>query len=224
MHSLTIQNKNITVFPSTQPGKPIIYFNTFDDEGKQVYEHLKSEQCHDFTLVTISNLAWNHDMTPWAIAPVSPKVPPCTGGADNYLNVLLHKIIPETEKIIHGHPVWRGIAGYSLAGLFAVYTVYQTDVFSRVASISGSLWFPGIKEYIFSHKILKKPDRFYFSLGDREYKTRNKLMKCVQQNTENIQLYYKSQGIDTIFVQNPGGHFENAAKRIADGMMWLLNK
>lgn len=224
MHSLTIQNKNITVFPSTQPGKPIIYFNTFDDEGKQVYEQLKSEECPDFTLVAISNLEWNHDMTPWAITSITQKAPPCTGGADDYIKLLLNHILPETEKTVPGQPVWRGITGYSLAGLFAVYTVYQTDVFSRVASISGSLWFPGIKEYIFSHKIQGKTDHFYFSLGDREHKTRNKLMKCVQQNTEDIELFYEKQGIDTTFQQNPGGHFENAVKRSAAGMMWLLRK
>lgn len=40
--------------------------------------------------------------------------------------------------------VFIGIAGYSLAGLFALYALYKTDVFTRVASMSGSLWFPGI--------------------------------------------------------------------------------
>lgn len=55
------------------------------------------------------------------------------------------------EKVIGGVPRWRGIAGYSLTGLFALYyAIYQTDLFSRVGSISGTLWFPGMKEYIFS--------------------------------------------------------------------------
>lgn len=63
---------------------------------------------------------------------------PFTGGADNYLRLLTEEIIPAAEKEINGVPCWRGIAGYSLAGLFALYGIYQTDLFSRVGSMSGS--------------------------------------------------------------------------------------
>ena len=81
-------------------------------------------------------------MAPWDIPPISKNDTPCTGGADSYLDLLLSKIIPEAERQLRGTPVWRGIAGYSLAGLFAVYAMYQTGAFSRIASMSGSLWFP----------------------------------------------------------------------------------
>ena len=36
------------------------------------------------------------------------------------------------------------------------------------AVVSGSLWFPGMKEYIFSHEPKHRPDCIYFSLGDKE--------------------------------------------------------
>ena len=40
-----------------------------------------------------------------------------------------------------------GVEGLpDLAGLFAVYATFQSDVFDRVASISGSLWFPDFRE------------------------------------------------------------------------------
>ena len=45
----------------------------------------------------------------------------CTGGADDYLRHLTTEIIPTAEKELAGVPSWRGIAGYSLAGLFALY-------------------------------------------------------------------------------------------------------
>ncbi len=76
--------------------------------------------------------------------------------------------MPEAEKELPGPPAWRGIAGYSLAGLFALYAICQTDVFSRVGCMSGSLWFPGFKEYVFSHEPKRWADCIYFSLGDRE--------------------------------------------------------
>lgn len=224
MISFTIEKKTVTVFPGSGKNTPIIYLNTFGNEGTQVFQYLQTLYCPDFTLVTICNLEWNHDMAPWDIPPVSEKSIPCTGGADAYLNLLIDQILPRAEKTVSGKPVWRGIAGYSLAGLFAVYTIYQTDLFSRVASISGSLWYPGIKDYIFFHPMKRKPENIYFSLGTRECKTRNPFLRCVQQNTEEIEQFYKNQGIDTIFQPNHGSHYKNVIERTAAGIIWLLSR
>lgn len=221
---MRIGGRAVSVFPSADADKPVVYLNTFEEEGRRVYAQLQEQGCPDFSLVAISGLAWNHDMAPWDIPPLSPNDTPCTGGADSYLDLLLSKIIPEAEKQISGTPVWRGMAGYSLAGLFAVYAMYQTDAFSRIASMSGSLWFPGIKEYIFSHKEKRKPDCMYFSLGDKESKTRNPFLKCVRQNTEKIEAFYRSKGIDTAFRLNPGNHFQDAVERSAAGIAWILGR
>ncbi|MFR3226010.1 MAG: alpha/beta hydrolase [Blautia massiliensis (ex Durand et al. 2017)] len=185
---------------------------------------LQESGCRDLSLVAVSGLAWNHDMAPWDIPPISANDTPCTGGAGAYLRLLLEKIMPEAEDALPGKPVWRGIAGYSLAGLFAVYAVYQTDVFSRVGSISGSLWFPGIREYIFSHTLCRKPDCMYFSLGDKESRTRNPFLKCVQENTEAIRTFYERQGINTAFQLNPGNHFKDGALRTAAGIQWIVDQ
>ncbi len=81
-------------------------------------------------------------MAPWEITPTSKNDTPCTGGAGNYLRLLAEEIISQAEKTVPGIPPWRGLTGYSLAGLFAVYAIYQMDLFSRIASMSGPLWFP----------------------------------------------------------------------------------
>lgn len=132
--------------------------------------------------------------------------------------------MPEAEEKMEIKPQWRGIAGYSLAGLFAVYSIYQTDIFSRVASVSGSLWFPGMKEYVFSHEPKRRPDCIYFSLGDKESKTRSPVLKTVRQNTEEMAGFYQSQRIDTIFQLNPGNHYHNAVERTVAGIRWLLSR
>ena len=160
-----ISNKTVSVFTSFKPETPIIYLNTCSGEGQKVYESAQAAGCPPFTLVAISDLGWNHDMVPWDSPPMFKNADPCTGGADDYLRLLVEKIIPAAEKEINGIPCWRGVAGYSLAGLFALYAIYRTDLFSRVGSMSGSLWFPGMKEYIFSHEPKRWPDRMYFSLG-----------------------------------------------------------
>lgn len=224
MYTHRIGGKTLGLFPSTESGAPIIYLNTFSDEGKKVYEAAQATGCPPFTLVAISDLDWNHDMVPWDSPPAFKHAEPCTGGADDYLRLLTEEIIPTAEKEIPGVPSWRGIAGYSLAGLFALYAIYQTDLFSRVGSMSGSLWFPGMKEYIFSHESKRRPDCMYFSLGDKESKTRNLVLRSVRQNTEEIQAFYQARGIDTVFQLNPGNHYDHASERTAAGIVWLLNR
>ena len=163
-------------------------------------------------------------MVPWDIPPIFKNGASYTSGADEYLRLLINQIIPKAESLLQGTPAWRGIAGYSLAGLFALYSIYQTDAFSRVASVSGSLWFPGIKEYVVSRTPVKKPADIFFSLGDRECRTQNSLLRCVQQNTESIERYYHEQGIDTTFQLNPGNHFKDVVQRTAAGLQWLLSR
>ncbi len=224
MCTFSTKSKTISIFPSFEVNAPIIYLNTFSNKGQKVFKAAQAVGCLPFTLVTISNLDWNHDMVPWDSPPAFKSAEPCTGGADDYLRLLTDEIIPTTEKEITGVPSWRGIAGYSLAGLFALYAIYRTDLFSRVGSMSGSLWFPGIKEYIFSHEPKRRPDCMYFSLGDKESKTRNPFLRNVRQNTEEIQAFYLGKGIDTVFQLNPGNHYDHAAERTAAGLYWLLSR
>ena len=224
MRAFTINGKTVDVFLASGPGTPIIYLNTFSDEGQKVYEAAQAAGCPPFTLVAISDLDWNHDMAPWDSPPAFKNAEPCTGGADDYLRLLTEEIIPTAEKEINGVPRWRGIAGYSLAGLFALYAICRTDLFSRVGSISGSLWFPGIKEYILSREAKRLPDCMYFSLGDKESKTRNPVLRSVRQNTEEIQAFYQGKGIDTVFQLNSGNHYDHAAERTVAGLCWLLSR
>ena len=224
VNSFTAGGKNIDVFSAAEPEAPVIYLNTFSNEGQKVFEAARALGCPPFTLVAVSNLDWNHDMAPWNSPPAFKNAKPCTGGADDYLRLLTEQIIPMAESNLSCAPKWRGIAGYSLAGLFALYSIYQTDLFSHVASMSGSLWFPGIKEYVAAHEPKRRPDCVYISLGDRESRTRNPVLKTVGQNTQEIQEFYQAKGIDTVFQLNPGNHYDHAAERTAAGICWLLNR
>ena len=224
MCTFSVGGKTVSVFLANEPASLVIYLNTVSNEGQQVFEAAQAASRSPFTLVSISDLDWNRDMAPWDSPAAFKNGEPFTGGADDYLRLLVEEIIPRVEKELPGPPAWRGIAGYSLAGLFALYAIYRTDVFSRVGCMSGSLWFPGFKEYIFSHEPKRWPDCIYFSLGDREAKTRNPVLKTVQEKTEEIQTFYQNKGIDTVFQLNPGNHFAQGIERTAAGIQWLLNR
>ncbi len=217
-------DREIAVYPSLTPDRPIIYLNTSEGEGEQVYQVLLDMGCPDFTLVAISGLNWYHDMTPWAMPPVTESAPPSTGGADEYLRLLMQEIVPTVETALQGAPCWRGLAGYSLAGLFAIYAAYQTLAFSRIASMSGSLWFSGFQEYVSTHEMAGDITHVYLSLGDRECRTGNPYMRTVQERTEEIAAHYAGMGIDTHFQLNPGNHFKNVLRRTAAGIAWILDR
>lgn len=104
--------------------------------------------------------------------------------------------MPAAREKIRGSAPYVGIAGYSLAGLFALYAMYRCDCFARVASMSGSLWFPKFREYVLRHEPIRKPEKLYMSLGDAEAKTKHAVLKTVQENTEAILQHYQELGVD----------------------------
>lgn len=224
MQSFSLGQNQISILPGRRPDAPVIYLPSVKDEGACISRYLLESGCPDLTLVSISDLSWNHDMAPWDCPAVFPKGDPFTGGADAYIHQLTEQILPEAERRIGSEPVWRGIAGYSLAGLFAIYTLYHTDLFSRAASMSGSLWFPGFSEYMESHSLAVRPDCIYLSLGKKEHKTRNPLMKTVAHHTEKAVSCFQSQNIHITFEWNEGGHFDHPDQRTAAGIQWITEQ
>ena len=224
MKDFTINNKKILIYESNTENKPIIYLNNYIDESNTIYKLIKDTYHEDFTLVSISNLNWNYDMVPWNTPPIFKNGDSYTGGADEYLTFLTQKIIPAVEKNLSKSIAWRGIVGYSLSGLFAIYSLYKIDLFSRCASVSGSLWFPNFKEFIFSHEMKTIPKYLYFSLGDKEAKSRNQFLKKVELNTKEIEQFYRAKKINTVFQLNSGNHYHNSAQRTAVAIKWLLNE
>ena len=217
-----VSGKSVTIYPAHRSDAPLILLNIFSGDGSSVVRAMAETGCADCCLVSVGDLNWDHDMTPWYCPPLSPDDSPCTGGADEYLKVLLEEILPGVLSRISGSPVFLGIAGYSLAGLFALYSMYRTDCFRRVASMSGSLWFPDFKEYAQKNDLIHKPERLYLSLGDREAKTRNPMLKTVQDNTEFLAGLYRDMGISVKYELNPGNHFRDEAFRTVKGIKAIL--
>lgn len=215
--------KKITVYPALAENRPVIYLTTYNDDGGEVYTELQKLGCPDFTLVTISGLNWEAELSPWTAGNLFKYSEMFTGGADAYLQFLTQQVLPQAEADLNGI-LWRGLSGYSLAGLFTVYTLYKTDLFSRAASMSGSLWYPGFKDFALQSAICKTPQYLYFSLGDKEARARNQYLKTVQQCTEELAAHYRSLGINTCYELNPGGHYRDIISRSAAGIKWLLTQ
>ncbi len=215
--------KKITLYPALAENRPVIYLTTYNDDGGEVYAEVQKGDCPDFTLVTVSGLNWEAELSPWAAGNLFKYSEMFTGGADAYLQFLTQQVLPQAEAGLNGI-LWRGLAGYSLAGLFTVYAMYKTDLFSRAASMSGSLWYPGFKDFALKNTLRIAPQHLYFSLGDKEARARNQYLKTVQQCTEELAAHYRSLDINTFYELNPGGHYRNIISRSAAGIKWLLTQ
>ena len=214
--------RKASLYCSEQAGAPLIILNNYSGDGASVAGEMRELGTPACNLLVIGELKWDHDMTPWYCPPIAEDDTPCTGGANEYLDLLLTQIIPNAKAMLPGQPRFTGIAGYSLAGLFALYALYQCDAFDRAASMSGSLWFPEITEYILSHELRKRPEKLYLSLGDKEAKTRNPYLKTVRDNTEQIVSHFAQLGLHVAWELNPGNHFKDAALRSAKGIKAIL--
>nr|WP_314447503.1 alpha/beta hydrolase-fold protein [uncultured Lachnoanaerobaculum sp.] len=217
-----IKDKEIILYKSPDINSPLIVFNTFEGDGEDVYQALQNMGCTSINLLVVGNIDWNHDMSPWYMPSIYSKEKSFSGGADEYLRLLIDEILPKAKEMIEGEPGFTGIAGYSLAGLFAVYAMYKTDVFDRVACMSGSLWFSDFIEYCKRNEYKRLPDKIYFSLGDKEANTRNPVLKTVQDKTIELSEYFKSLGTEVIFELNKGNHFTDTVLRSAKGIKAIL--
>ena len=224
MTSLEIEGKKISLFGTENTSSHLVILNTYGDEGEEVWNECRKLNCPPFCLAAIRNLDWNNELSPWESPALYKNDGGFSGGADSYLSLLTDKIIPTVCDSMSSKPSYLALVGYSLAGLFAIYAAYKTDIFSRVVSASGSLWFPDFEEYVKSHDFIKKPDCIYLSLGDTEAKAKNKILATVQDKTESLFELYKSLEIPVIFELNKGNQFTEAALRTAIGIKWILEQ
>ncbi len=162
---------------------------------------------------------WNAELTPWTAPPVYGKTPFGDGAAAT-LAELTGLILPGLTARF-GEKRWL-IAGYSLAGLFALWSVYQTDAFAGAAAVSPSVWYPGWLDYAEAHTPAGVP--IYLSLGDREEKTKHPVMREVGNAIRHQEELLKAQSIPTTLEWNPGNHFMDSGSRTAKGIAWLVRK
>ena len=214
--------KRYSLYKSDAANAPILFLLTGDEEGAEVWNRARQLTSEPFSLAAVSVADWNRDLSPWAAEQVYKGGGAFGGGADRFLEALEGKIVPEVkEETRSGAPCI--LAGYSLAGLCAVYAAYRTRAFSGILSASGSLWFPGFLDFATTNPFARRPDRIYLSLGDRESRTKSPVMRRVEDSTRKLWEAYAAQGIDTVFQLNPGSHFQDAALRLARGIAWILS-
>jgi hypothetical protein len=86
------------------------------------------------------------------------------------------------------------------------------------------MWFPDFIDYATSYNLAVMPKRIYFSVGDKEAKTKNAIFKTVEDNTRLLCKHFAKLGIEDTFELNEGNHFKDADLRLAKGIAWVLQR
>ena len=166
---------------------------------------------------------WNKDLSPWEAEPVFGEEP-FGKDAKKTLSYIAENLIPSLKE--NGLAVEETkfiIGGYSLAALFSLWVVYQTDFFFGCAAASPSVWFPDWISYAEKNKI--KTKHVYLSLGDKEEKTKNPVMKtvadCIRRQEELLQA---DPDVSCVLEWNKGNHFKEPEVRTAKGFAEIINR
>ena len=223
IQELQFGHRRVCLYQLVQGSAPLVYSIDYHENGQLLLEACRQVDCSGFNLVTISGLHWNQELSPWPIETVVSKDDKFTGGASDWLSLFTAEVVPQVERLLDAPPSWRLLAGYSMAGLFAVWTAYQTDFFTRILSASGSMWYPGWLEYAREHQLAAPLQGAYFSVGDKESTSRNAVLQTVGERTQAMAALLAERGIPSKFELNPGNHFKNPPLRVAKGIHWLLH-
>lgn len=223
IQELQLGHRRVCLYPLVEGPAPLVYSIDYHENGQLLLEACKQVDCSGFNLVTISGLHWNQELSPWPIETVVSKDDKFTGEASDWLALFTAGVVPQVERLLDAPPSWRLLAGYSMAGLFAVWTAYQTDLFTRILSASGSMWYPGWLEYAHEHQLAAPLQGAYLSVGDKESTSRNAVLQTVGERTQAMAALLAERGIPAKFELNPGNHFKNPPLRVVKGISWLLH-
>lgn len=167
----------------------------------------------DFMLAVFHVSDWNKELSPWKAPAVFGNEDFGDGASDTLMEIV--KYCNDIGKTYY-------IGGYSLAGLFSLWAVYNSDIFKGACAVSPSMWFPGFAEYMRDNRI--RCDKVYLSLGNKEEKTRNPVMATVGDRIREVYTLLKNQDIPCTLEWNQGNHFKEPDLRTAKGFAWMLEQ
>lgn len=202
------------------PENPNLLICTVMDaaQADEVWEICDADRA-SFAILCVTDADWDHDLSPWPAKRAFKGGNDFSGNAEIFLKILTDDLLPAAKEKTGHLPT--AIAGYSLAGLFSLWSLTKTNAFSAASCMSGSLWFDGFLEYMESHPYIGKPFFLYFSLGDRERFTKHPRFYTCWENMMRIKAMAENSGIASVYVEHKGNHFADVPVRIAAGLKAL---
>lgn len=211
-------------YDSTTEHYPVIYVNGEIAIEEVVEEVKKTGVGTEFLLLSIQPDNWNDDFTPWSAPAFRKGEGAPAGKADEYILRLTEEVKPyiDANYRTKPEPEHTVLLGYSLGGLSALYSIYRTDWFGVVGSLSGSLWYDNFCEFMEREQPIRTDLKVYLSLGKKECLSRNPRMGRVAECTEWARDILIRQLTNVCFEWNDGGHFHEIPERFAKAIAWWV--
>ena len=192
--------------------------DALDNEVRYISENISK----NFSLAAFKIDDWNSELTPWEM--------PLLRGKGNFgneagktLEFIKEKLIPSLAEFINiqDKNLKYILGGYSLAGLFSLWSGYQEDIFAGIAGVSPSVWYKDWMKFVKNNEILAK--NVYLSLGDLEEKTKHQVLSKIGDNIrEYIEILENSENVEKCILDwNEGNHFRDSDVRMGKGFVWL---
>ena len=205
---------------ATYDSSSIIYIllpHRLPEEERIALEGLSTR--FETNIVTISEMDWNNDMTPWKAPAV--KEGEFGGRASQFLDRLKGDIFFNLENSLQIRNPKRYLMGLSLSGLFTIWAAIRKPLFEGVASISGSFWYDGFAEWLLKQEKLQCV-RFYISMGEKEKETKVKRFASIEEDTMKVVETLILKGAEVAFEVTEGGHNSPVLPRIEKSVVSFL--
>ena len=218
MKTIHYQNRNYTILGNLKASTFLMYLvdESNPEDYEQIYQKISNE--YQLCMISVSIHDWQGELSPWPAPPIFGKHD-FAGNAAKFLAELedFWKWFKD-ENNIESNQVYLG--GYSLAGLFALWASSQTNLFTKIAAVSPSVWYFNFVEYMQQNPIQTR--EVYMSLGDKEANAKNKVMATVKDCFEAVIQILQKQNIPLTYEYNPGNHFQDVELRMKKGIQKLL--
>lgn len=192
---------------------PLVFINDDLEAGDGVAALLEALPLN---IAIVDPGQWTDALSPWRSPALNGKMGDFGGRGSELIRAYRKNIVPRAEQLVSLRPPFRVIAGYSLAGLWGIYAGWESCLFERVAAASASLWYEGFLDYLRTKTPAVSLRRIQLSLGDREEKAKNPRLARIGAATLEAKEIMNEKGVAAELVMTEGGHFNNAASRLAD--------
>ncbi len=204
---------------------PVAYVLDADIIFQALEKIPEEKKSYPFLLVGVPPLDRLSQYTPWPAKALHKRFADFGGKGEEYLDYLEKVLIPGVNKELFGNgsPAKTALLGHSLSGLLGIYSLYKTDIFDHVVSISGSFWYTDWTEFVKKNVLVNKKASVFLSSGEDEGKDAHDIKRNAAQATKDtyeVLINQLPQG--NIEMQwNPYGHHENIPLKLSGALAYL---
>lgn len=189
-----------------------------DDLGKWI-EDAADKYCS--TMVVITSMDWQNDLTPWPAKGVPKGTPYFEGKAPQFLEKLISVAQEIERRLLLPASIDRNLVGVSLSGLFTLWQWTQTSFFHNIACMSGSFWYEGFSDWFVKQNLSDKKGSAYFLLGKKEPFSSVAQFRTVGIDTQTVVDHLKAEGVSAEFDWVEGDHYQYPIQRINMSMDFI---